>query len=84
MENMKKRTVAKKFKFITPNDVKKFTWVTSKCKGEVECVEMNRNVSGKSILGMFSLDLTHPVIVQFHDVYGNEEWFKELKEWEVE
>lgn len=52
--------------------------------GNVECVEMNRNVSGKSILGIFSLDLMHPVIVQFHDVYGNEEWFKELKEWEVE
>lgn len=84
MNNLVKRTIAKKYKFITPDDVKRFVWITSNIKNEIECFEVNRRVSAKSILGMFSLDLFQPVIIQFHDVYGNEEWFNDLKEWEVE
>ena len=84
MEDLSKKTIAKKYKFVTPDDVKRFTWETSRFKGRVDCFELYRTVSGKSVLGMFSLDLSQPVIVKFYDVYGNEPMFNELKEWEVE
>lgn len=84
MNELKKTVIVKKYKLVTPLDAKKFVWITSRFKGEVDCIETNRNVSAKSILGVLSLDLFHPIIVQFHDAYGNEEMFNELKEWEVE
>ena len=61
-----------------------FVWVTSKCKGEVECIGNTRTVDGKSILGILSLNLPEPITVVFHDVYGNEDFLKEVKRWVVE
>ena len=46
MEDLSKKTIAKKFQFVTPDDVKRFTWVTSRFKGRVDCFELYRTVSG--------------------------------------
>ena len=84
MNNLVKRDITLKMKFITPTDVKRFTWVANECKGDVDCLEANRNVSGKSILGVLSMALSDPITVVFHDVYGNEEFLDKLQEWVVE
>ena len=83
MENICKTDVSKKVKLNTQLDVIKFTQVASKCKGKVDCLEDNRNIDGKSILGVLSMDLSRPITVVFHDTYEEAEILKELKEWEV-
>lgn len=84
MENIERHDVAYKVKLETSTDPKEFVWVTSKCKGEVECIGNTRTVDGKSILGILSLNLPEPITVVFHDVYGNEDFLKEVKRWVVE
>ena len=84
MENIERHDVAYKVKLETSTDPKEFVWVTSKCKGEVECIGNTRKVDGKSILGLLSLHLPEPITVVFHDVYGNEDFLKEVKRWVVE
>ena len=84
MENIERHGVTYKVKLETSTDPKEFVWVTSKCKGEVECIGNTRTVDGKSILGILSLNLPEPITVVFHDVYGNEDFLKEVKRWVVE
>ena len=83
MENICKTDVSKKVKLNTQLDVIKFTQIASKCKDRVDCLEDNRNIDGKSILGVLSMDLSKPITVVFHDTYEEAEILKELKEWEV-
>ena len=83
MENICKTDVSKKIKLNTQLDVIKFTQVASKCKGRVDCLEDSRNIDGKSILGVLSMDLSRPITVVFHDTYEEAEILKKLKEWEV-
>lgn len=83
MENICKTDVTKKIKLNTQLDVIKFTQVASKCKGRVDCLEDNRNIDGKSILGVLSMNLDEPITVVFHDTYEESELLKEIREWEV-
>ena len=83
MENICKTDVSKKVKLNTQLDVIKFTQVASKCKGRVDCLEDNRNIDGKSILGVLSMNLDEPITVVFHDTYEESELLKEIREWEV-
>ena len=48
------------------NDVKDFVNLMSKCSGEVSVYSERYIVDGKSIMGLFSLDLTKPVSVDFY------------------
>lgn len=50
----------------TIDKVKEFCDLCSKCVGEVEVYGGRYIVSGKSIMGMFSLDLTKPLKVEFY------------------
>ena len=84
MENIERHDVTYKVKLETSTDPKEFVWVTSKCKGEVECIGNTRTVDGKSILGILSLNLPEPIVVVFHNVYGNEDFLEEVKRWVVE
>ena len=83
MENICKTDVSKKVKLNTQLDVIKFTQVASKCKGRVDCLEDNRNIDGKSILGVLSMDFSEPITVVFHDTYEEAEILNEIREWEV-
>lgn len=47
-------------------DVSKFVALTSKCKGDVVVKTGRFAVNAKSIMGLFSLDLTKPVVVEFY------------------
>ena len=83
MDNIIKKDVSKTIKLNTQLDVIRFTQVASKCKGRVDCLEDNRNIDGKSILGVLSMDLSEPITVVFHDTYEEAEFLKDIKEWEV-
>ena len=48
-------------------DVADFVELCSKCTGDVFVHSGRFIVSGKSILGMYSLDLTKPIEVEFHN-----------------
>lgn len=84
MQNLDKHDISYKIKLTTSIDPKEFVWVTSECKSEVDCIEANRNINGKSLLGVLSMNLSEPITVVFHDVYGNEPFLEKIKRWEVE
>lgn len=53
-----------KIRLQTVEDVKKFVDAAEKYPGNVRVHANDYIVSGKSIMGMFSLDLSNPVIVE--------------------
>jgi len=48
------------------NDVKEFVGIVSKCDYEVDMVSGRYAVDAKSIMGIFSLDLSKPIKVDIH------------------
>lgn len=48
------------------NDVKDFVNVVSKCDFEVDLISGRYVVDAKSIMGIFSLDLSKPIKVEIH------------------
>lgn len=83
MESITKHDVTYKILLKKSTDPRELVWVTSKCKNEVECVGNTKTVDGKSILGILSLNLSEPVLVIFHNVYGTEDYLKEIERWVV-
>lgn len=59
-------------KLETLNDVKCFCNLCSMCSGEVDVFSDRYVVSGKSIMGLFSLDLTKALKVEFHGYIPHE------------
>jgi phosphotransferase system HPr-like phosphotransfer protein len=53
-----------KIRLQTVEDVKEFVTVAEKYPGNIRVHANDYIVSGKSIMGMFSLDLSNPVIVE--------------------
>ena len=57
-------------KFITNinsiDSVKRFCHLTSKCIGDVDAVSGHHIVDAKSIMGLFSLDLSKDIEIQVH------------------
>lgn len=47
-------------------DISAFIRLASKCSGDVVIISGHYAVNAKSILGVFSLDLSHPVVVEFY------------------
>lgn len=83
MESITKHDVTYKILLKKSTDPRELVWITSKCKNEVECVGNTKTVDGKSILGILSLNLSEPVLVIFHNVYGTEDYLKEVERWVV-
>ena len=53
-------------KLDTINDVKEFVNIISLCDYEVDLVSGRYSIDAKSIMGIFSLDLSRPVELQAH------------------
>jgi len=51
------------------DSVKKFCFLAGKCAGDIDIASNDRRyvVDGKSIMGIFSLDLSKPVLVKCRD-----------------
>lgn len=53
-------------KLETINDVKNFVNCVSLCDYDVDLVSGRYAIDAKSIMGIFSLDLTKPIVLQAH------------------
>ena len=56
-----------KVKISTINDVKKFVNTVSKYDFDVDLISGRYAIDAKSIMGIFSLDLSKPISVEIHD-----------------
>ena len=59
------------------DDVRQFVKAATHCACDVDVLSGRYVVDAKSILGLFSLELAHPVTVEFH---GSEEQFAAFAE----
>ncbi len=67
----------------TINDVKKFVTVVSQCDYDVDLISGRYAVDAKSIMGIFSLDLSKPIKLEAHTDDASE-FFAQIKEFIVD
>ena len=65
------------------NDVKKFVEVMNDCPIEADLISGHYVIDAKSLMGIFSLDLSNPIEIVFHDRLSDSEYEK-IKEFVVE
>ncbi len=72
-------------KLNTINDVKDFVEICNKFNCEVDIKQGRHIVDGKSILGIFSLNLLEPVKVVIDSDYGNDKiaFYNDIEKWVV-
>lgn len=67
----------------TINDVKSFVTVVSQCEYDVDLISGRYAVDAKSIMGIFSLDLSKPIKLEAHTDDASE-FFAQIKEFIVD
>ena len=67
----------------TINDVKTFVTVVSQCDYDVDLISGRYAVDAKSIMGIFSLDLSKPINLEAHTDDASE-FFAKIKEFIVD
>ena len=67
----------------TINDVKSFVTVVSQCDYDVDLISGRYAVDAKSIMGIFSLDLSKPIKLEAHTDDASA-FFAQIKEFIVE
>lgn len=67
----------------TINDVKNFVNVVTKCDFDVDLISGRYAVDAKSIMGIFSLDLSKPIALEAHTEDASA-FFAEIKQFIVE
>ncbi|MCD7730936.1 MAG: HPr family phosphocarrier protein [Oscillospiraceae bacterium] len=67
----------------TINDVKTFVTLVSKCEFDVDLISGRYAVDAKSIMGIFSLDLSKPIALEAHTDDASK-FFAEIKQFIVE
>ena len=63
----------------TINDVKNFVSIVSRCDYDVDIVSGRYAIDAKSIMGIFSLDLSKPITLSVHSDTETEEILEALK-----
>ncbi len=58
-------------------EVRQFVNAASRSSCEVDVLSGRYVVDGKSIMGLFSLDLSHPVTIRLHGSAGEQEAFRQ-------
>ena len=67
----------------TINDVKNFVAVVTQCDYDVDLISGRYAVDAKSIMGIFSLDLSKPIKLEAHTDDASE-FFAQIKEFIVD
>lgn len=67
----------------TINDVKTFVTVVSQCDYDVDLISGRYAIDAKSIMGIFSLDLSKPINLEAHTDDASE-FFAKIKEFIVD
>ena len=73
-----------RIKLDTPNDVKEFVNRAMMCKFDIDLVSNNHTVDAKSIMGIFSLDLSKPINLDVDDIHKNDIDLVMFNKWKVE
>ena len=68
--------------FKTTNDVKEFVSIVNQCNFDVDLISGKYVVNAKSIMGIFSLDLTKNIILKA-DTDENSSFFEKIKKYIV-
>lgn len=66
---------------VTIDQVKRFVDLVSKVEGDVDLVSGRYTIDAKSIMGIFSLDISKPMELRIHGEAG--ELLEQLREFEV-
>ena len=64
-----------KIKLRSPEDVSTFSQIINKCSFDIDIVSSHTYVDAKSILGLYSLNLNEPILL---DAHGEDNECKEL------
>ena len=85
MENIKKQKYEIKILLKTATDVKILSQKASLIPRNVSLKAEHDGfiVDARSILGLYSLNLSEPITLVFDSVYGYEDYMKEFDEWRV-
>ena len=70
-----------KISLVTIDQVKRFVDLVSKVEGDVDLVSGRYTIDAKSIMGIFSLDISKPMELRIHGEAG--ELLEQLREFEV-
>ena len=70
-----------KISLVTIDQVKRFVDLVSKIEGDVDLLSGRYTIDAKSIMGIFSLDLSKPMELRIHGEAG--ELLEQLREFEV-
>ena len=68
--------------FKTTNDVKEFVSIVNQCDFDVDLISGKYVVNAKSIMGIFSLDLTKSIILEV-DTDEDSDFFEKIKKYIV-
>ena len=68
--------------FKTTNDVKEFVSIVNQCDFDVDLISGKYVVNAKSIMGIFSLDLTKNIILEV-DTDEDSDFFEKIKKYIV-
>lgn len=71
--------IAKKIMLSSINDVKNFVTMASRYAGDVDLVSGRYIVDAKSIMGVLSLDLSRPIVMNIHE-QNCEDFLKNVEE----
>ncbi len=66
----------------TINDVKEFVKIVTSCAYDVDLISGRYAIDAKSIMGIFSLDLSNPIDLEAHTDDATE-FFKQIKQFIV-
>ncbi len=70
-----------KISLVTIDQVKRFVDLVSKIEGDVDLLSGRYTIDAKSIMGIFSLDISKPMELRIHGEAG--ELLEQLREFEV-
>ena len=73
-----------KIKLNSIDDVKNFVQAASQFNSDIDLVSSRYVIDAKSILGLFSLDLSHPVTLRIEDDKEADDIIETMKEFIVE
>ena len=72
-----------KIKLNTVNDIKEFVNRAMMCEFDIDLISGRYIIDAKSIMGIFSLDLSKPINLAINEIHANDIDLVMFKKWEV-
>lgn len=72
-----------KIKLNTVNDIKNFVNRAMMCKFDIDLISGRYTIDAKSIMGIFSLDLSKPINLAINEIHAKERELFMFEEWRV-